>query len=263
MDNLKGKTIFIGRDPNQSRLLITVSGKGAVIGNANSVPNTVSRCANGTAHAKIDIDQNGKMKITNLKPANATFVGGVEISSKHIELNSKVELGKDCFAIYVNRVIKAAEILVGVGTPPPPSPSLKKYDITPLKYVWKEYHDNSIEMRKRQKKLGILSRVPMFFTIGSGALTALVRLFNLPSGIVAFGCVMFFCGIIMLIYSFIKSKNDNTIEEMDELTEKFQERYVCPNPDCHKFLGNMSYKLLKNQYNMHCPYCKCEWVEKK
>lgn len=69
-------------------------------------------------------------------------------------------------------------------------------------------------------------------------------------------------GIIGNLYSFIGLKNDNTAEVLEQIGETFQDEYVCPNPDCNKFLGNISYRLLKKQYSMHCPYCKSEYIEK-
>ena len=76
------------------------------------------------------------------------------------------------------------------------------------------------------------------------------------------GYVLTGIGIIGNIYSFVGLKNDDASDVLERLNEDFQDRYVCPNPDCNKFLGNLSYRLLKRQYSMHCPYCKCEYVEK-
>ena len=64
------------------------------------------------------------------------------------------------------------------------------------------------------------------------------------------------------LYFINYKKKDTSYEERKEATERFTDEYVCPNPDCNKFLGNISYKLLKKQYSMHCPYCKSEYVEK-
>ena len=71
MEQLKGKTILIGKEPSQGRLLVALpgSGKSAAIGLPGSVPASVSRCrpAEGIAHAKISIDQSGNIILTNLK----------------------------------------------------------------------------------------------------------------------------------------------------------------------------------------------------
>ena len=76
------------------------------------------------------------------------------------------------------------------------------------------------------------------------------------------GYVLTAIGIVGTVYSFVAMKNDNTSEQQEQLLEQFQDNYACPNPNCNKFLGNISYKLLKKQYGMHCPYCKSEYVEK-
>ena len=64
------------------------------------------------------------------------------------------------------------------------------------------------------------------------------------------------------LYFLNYKKKDTSYEERKAATEKFTDEYVCPNPECNKFLGNLSYKLLKKQYSMQCPYCKSEFVEK-
>lgn len=260
MEKLKGKTILIGKEPGQGRLLVAVSGcgKSAAIGTAGCVPGSVSRCkpAEGVAHAEVAIDANGRMVVKNLKPMNITFVNGLETASKRVEASDTIELGKDRFRVSLPVVLDTAKKLVGgnntggggtVG-------SKGTFNIAHLEVVWDKYHDELRDLREKQKRVNLIRTGCSIFTICAMPCTAF------------FGTVGFILtgiGFIGAVYSFFGLKNDNTMDEQERITENFQDHYVCPNPECNKFLGNLSYKLMKKQYSMHCPYCKCEYVEKK
>lgn len=266
MERLKGKTILIGKEPGQGRLLVSISGKIAALGSPNSVPNSVSRCkaAEGVAHAKITVDQAGNMILTNMKSQNVTYVNGSEIVSKRITPNNSVELGKDRFSISLPMILEAAKKIVAATSKPDPQPrqqthpeapkqEVKKYNISHLEYVWNDLQQKKKEIQAKQKKINLVRSGCGVFTMCA---MPCIFLFG-PVGYVLTGI-----GIIGNVYSFVGLKNDDTSEVVETLNEDFQDRYVCPNPECNKFLGNMSYKLLKKQYSMHCPYCKCEFVEK-
>ncbi|MCM1111110.1 MAG: FHA domain-containing protein [Clostridium sp.] len=274
MERLKGKTILIGKEPGQGRLLVSVAGKTAAIGSVNSVPGCVSRCkvAEGVAHAKITVDQNGTMILTNMKSQNVTYVNGSEIVSKRIQPTSTVELGKDHFNINLPVVIEAAKKLGTVASVNPGTPgghsggggsavTVKKFRISHLEHVWNDYHDSNLEIKQRQRHQALMGRIPMFFTMGSGAISAVAVALSWPEYVKTLCVALTVIGVIFMVYTFVKSKNDTSLEDSEKLLEDFQERYTCPNPDCNKFLGNMSYRLFKKQYSMHCPYCKCEYVE--
>ncbi len=260
MERLKGKTILIGKEPGQGRLLVAiVGGKTAALGSPNSVPGSVSRCkpAESIAHAKITVDQSGNMVLTNMKSRNATYVNGSEIASKRILPTNTVELGKDRFNINLPVVIETAKKIVGGGATPPPPPT-SVVNIKHLERVWLHYHDSLKHLREKQKKVNLIRSGCGIFTM-----CAMPCIFFLgPIGYALTGI-----GVIGNIYSFVGLKNDNTSEEQERLAEEFQDSYVCPN--CGKFLGNISYKMLKKQivspkdHKMHCPQgCGAEFIEK-
>lgn len=285
MEKLKGKTILIGKEPGQGRLIVAISGTGkaAVIGTPGCVPNCVSRCkpAENVAHAKITIDQGGNLTLSNMKSQNVTFVNGAEIASKRIDSTSTVELGKDRFPVNVPMILETARKIVGAPIPnpgsgphlhpEPPEPGSKKFNISHLKHVWDDFHDKGMEIKKKQKEQGIYASLPMFFTMGGGALTFVLSFIlgdEYKAEIQMLSGILVVAGLAMLAYSFVRRKNDTSIEELEQISEDFQLRYVCPNPDCNKFFGAISYKLLKNQLRSHkdqkmyCPRCGCELVEK-
>ena len=278
MDRLKGQTILIGKEPGQGRLLISVTGKTAAIGSPNSVPNSVSRCkvAEGVAHAKITVDNNGNMILTNMKPQNVTYVNGSEIATKHISPSNSIELGIDRFSINLPLVIETAKKLgnitsnVSGGTNGQngfagnnnSAPAKKKFNIKHLEVVYNDYHSKVLERQKNQKKLGILASCSMFFTIGGGAVAAVANKLEMGETAQEFMWILPVVGFVVFLISMYMRIKDTSIEDADATNLEYTKRFVCPNPDCGKFLGNMPYELMKTQYSMQCPYCKSEFVEK-
>lgn len=266
MDNLKGKTILVGKEPGNGRLYVSVNVNGqhkvAPIGEMQSVPNSVSRCKPGEniAHCKITVGENGEMTITNMKPQNVTYVNGTEVMSKRLKAGSRIELGKDRYVMDLNAVIMAAQKIVGVThvqptySKPAPQMPTQEYSIRHLKRVWNEYNNSMKSIKIRQRNNGLLSSIPMAFSM-FGGLVAGVAPEVREIALVFTGIALF----IMLI-GFYKRFTDKSIDESEELTEEFQHNYVCPNPQCHHFMGNQPYNVLRQ--NKTCPYCKCKLTEK-
>ena len=250
MDRLKGKTILLGKEPDQGRLLMAiVGGKTAAIGSPNSVSGSVSRCkvAEGVAHAKIDIDKNGNMILTNMKPQNVTYVNGSEIVSKRIDNNSTVELGKDRFSVSVRIILETAKKIIEQQT----------FDISHLRVVWERYEQEIDRITLQQQEMGKNRMLPIMIGSLSGAASPLL------AACVAVNTLYLTVPVAALgLYLKYYRKKDTSYEDRKAATDRLTEEYICPNPDCSKFLGNLTYKLMKKQYSMHCPYCKCEYVEK-
>lgn len=271
MEKLKGKTILIGKEPGQGRLLVAmVGGKTAAIGSPNSVPNSVSRCkvADGVAHAKITVDQNGDMVLTNMKTQNVTYVNGSEIASKRLLPSSTVELGNDRFNINLPVVIDTAKKLCGTISGVPTGTgshsggeTVKRYNIKHLEAIYNDYHNKVLDRQRKQKKLGILASCSMFFTIGGGAIAAVANKLGMES-VQDYLWILPVIGFIVFFISMYMRIKDTSIEDADATNLEYTKRFVCPNPECAKFLGNMPYELMKVQYSMKCPYCRSEFVEK-
>lgn len=272
-ERLKGRTILIGREPRQNQLAVSISGIGKVgmTGAVGSVPGCVSRWKDGTAHCQISIGQNGDMTLKNLKEANVTYVNGAAIISKRIDGNSNVELGKDHYAINVNMILQAASKLLPqvqqiVQTPAaakpatPLPPPAKEYSIRHLEWIWNDYHNNTLRITKRRNKIGLLSRVPMLFTMGSGSLAAVASLQSWGSSIVVLTTALTVIGLVMFLYGLYMSYADKSIEELEQLKEGLEQHYVCPNPDCKRFMGVQSYNVIRKQ--KICPLCRCKYIDK-
>lgn len=257
-DNLKNRTILIGKEPGSGdRLFLSVvidgKSKTGAIGERGSVPHCVSRLkANeNVAHCKIDIDANGMMKLTNLKEQNVTYVNGAEIETKRIDEGSYVELGIDKYRIDIKEVLDAALKLVFAG-------GGAVFALDPLKKVWHEYKDESTKLKERTKKLGLLASVPGMFSMSAVAASAIV-----PENIRSYMWIISGIGAVVCALGFYLRATDKSTKKLDELNEKFQSIYVCPNPKCNRFMGTQSYKLLVQQYeDGSCPKCKCKYTVK-
>lgn len=268
MGNDNIKTILIGREQGKSRLMIALINKGNIkttaIGLEGSVPGSVSRCRpqEGVAHAKIEINNRGDMTLFNMKPQNVTCIDGVEVMTKRLDVHARtIELGPEHFRVDLYNLLNDVEILENdgkriVGVPYNEKTDPKAFEISHLEKVWNDYHNRNIEMRKRQKKLGLLGSASLIFSLGGGALTVIMG--SAMDNIIPIFTVI---GFIVCITSFYLRGKDNSIEATEKATEEFQDNYICPNPECGKFLGNYSYKLMKKQYSMSCPYCKCKFKE--
>lgn len=258
--------ILIGKEPGQGRLLVSVSVNGkvkmAAMGGVGSVPRSVSRCfpAEGRAHCKIEVDSKGTMVITNLKPENVTYVDGMEIVAKKITGNSQVSLGKDKYAVDINAAVNIAKKLAGQEGSDEDNKE-KKFFIQPLKKVWDTYHDEMFNLQKRQKNLGLIKSLYIPCTIlssGAGFLAKHVGLADSTAQAVSF--VLYGGAAVILFYGLYRSFTDKSLEEKEQIGERFEHDYVCPNPECRHFLGYQKYDILRQSKN--CPYCKCKWIEK-
>ena len=213
-------------------------------GYPGSVPQTVSR-----EHCKLTVNpQTGETRLQNIKYENSTWVNGVEIVSQRVKPEDKIELGCNHFAISLNAILDT----VGGEIP-------KIYSIKHLEKVWKEYHDKKMKLQIKERKNGnlrsitaILSPIAMvcaFIPVpGFQTMANTIRMvLFIVMGLLAFG---------FFIYG---QKNASGYpKKLDELEEQFHRDYVCPNPSCQRFMGNVPYSDLVKSSRM-CPVCRCNY----
>ena len=273
MEGLKGKTILIGRDPGVSNLLIAIkeNGRTSSVGNPGSVPYSVSRCRikEGTAHARIEIDDQGLMTLCNMNSSNSTFVDGIEISVCRVLPKSKVELGKDRFRINLQSILdtvrKSEQALTPTSTPSPAHPTsqsqVKAKDISHLREVWEKYETEIDRIVIAQQEMGKKRMLPIMVSSASGILSGVGALVSLSTLWVTLPVT----GVVSYLYFRNYNTKDTSYEDRRNATNEFQRSYVCP--ECNHFFGTLSYDLLKNQLRnpkdgkMYCPKCKCELKE--
>lgn len=270
LTSLKGLTIYIGRESGTDKLLTYTIQNGQTtsvsVGQEGIVPHSVSRAlpTQQKAHVSIVIDNSGDLTLKNLKSENITLVNGSPIISKRISISDKIELGADHFIIPLELVLNSLSMKFSntVSSQIHQKKEIRTYKISHLKRVWDNYHEGDLEIADKQHKIGLQQRIPIFFTIGAGALTSVAWSLGWGEWIKIVSICLTAIGIFLMAYFFMQSSKFNPRRETDKLREDFQSKYICPNPECKRFLGNYSYTMMKNQYKMECPYCKSKFTEK-
>ena len=233
---------IIGREHGTNRLLLTVNNKAYAISQPNSVPKTVS-----SKHCRLQIDDKGQMTLTNLKDQLCTYVNGLAISRKIINMDSLIELGEDRFHVDMNVVKKAIDSQL-----PPPPP--QTFSLKPLENVWKKYDEQRLQLQLNEQ-------IKNNWKAGGGVLSLIGVLFMFIP-IPELGNYRFiFTGAALLIalYFFIRGfdTSKSLVVKMRDLDKDFRKKYVCPNPKCHHFMGVQPYDVMKD--NKKCPYCGCQY----
>lgn len=145
--------IIIGRNQQTRQLNIIKDGVERAYGQPNSVPTDVSR-----HHLSLQPTGAGKWIVKNMNERNVTFVNGIAIESKTISESDKIELGNSHYLFHWDALQEKVETA----------------DIRQLKRVWDEYNSANIEIRKRQKNIGLLSSIPIGITMLGGLLSGTV-----------------------------------------------------------------------------------------
>ena len=228
--------LVIGRDGQTSQLNVSVGQKVYRFFAAESVPTSVSR-----QHCIITVKGEDNYVIRNIKATNVTYVNGIEIEEKSVTLSDKIELGRERYMLNLSYIL---------GKLLPQQQPKKTIDITPLQQIWDEYNAEDLRLKKQQKNIGMLASVPMGFTMLGGLLTGVCP------PIRPYAIIFTAIALIIMVYGFYKRYTDNTLEKLQQLKNEFQQKYVCPNPDCRHFLGMTPYASLKSKSN--CPYCKAK-----
>lgn len=221
---LTNRKILIGKEPVNGRLMIGFPVKGKIqtiaVGESNSVPGSVSRYngEQGSAHISLEISNDGELSVTNLKEQNVTYVNGVEIVTKMIPLDCTVELGKDRFAINIPDILKVIEKILKVAEPEAPA----VYNISHLEAVWNRFHQQNIDLQKRARKQSVHARIPVFFTMGAGVISSIAFACGWGDSVKVLCVFLTLTGLVIMFYSFLKSKNDTSIEDRERYMEEFK-----------------------------------------
>lgn len=101
--------IIIGREEGARRLHCIVGGREFNIGQAGTVPLSVSR-----RHCKISVN-GSNISIENIKAQNVTFVDGNQVVSKGITSNSRVQLGEERFLVPLQQILQLAGVSAANG----------------------------------------------------------------------------------------------------------------------------------------------------
>ncbi|MCH4155955.1 MAG: FHA domain-containing protein [Muribaculaceae bacterium] len=224
--------IFIGRDEQTSKLRVSIGKEFKLYGENGSVPMTVSR-----QHCSLLITDDGRMSLNNLQTGkNYTYVNGVCVESKHVTKADKIELGPKKYRLDLSKA------LIDVKLPP------KTYNIKPIEKVWNDYHETKLNIQIKERKFNAVRSV-------TGILTPAAVLIGWMMGgrgtlFYALYVVIFVVGLVLFIYAY--SSSSKTPKILDKLDNDFRDKYVCPNQDCHRFLGYNKYSDLLRQGKCGC-----------
>lgn len=230
---------IIGRQHGTNCLLMTIQGKGYVLSDKGTVPNTVS-----SSHCRLVVDDNGVWTLSNIKSELDTFVDGLQIDSRQITPQSRVDLGINHFVVDMQKV----QAVVNKIMPP-------VFSLRPLEQIWDEYDKGRMALQLAEQRRNN-------WRAGGGVLSLLgILVMFIP--IPALGKIRFvFTGASFLValYFFVRGFNSSNSLPMKlkKLNEDFESKYLCPNPDCPRFMGPRPYKQL--QFDKGCPHCQCKYT---
>ncbi|MCH5223537.1 MAG: FHA domain-containing protein [Muribaculaceae bacterium] len=259
LQSLKGKEIFLGRENHTNRLIgyININGQNKILAftEPGRAPNSISRAnpSQNKAHASIKIDNSGNIILINLKQENVTFVNGNPIVSKRVTIGDSVELGGNHYQLPIDKILGAMVNLINSVSPPPPP----TFNISHLERVWNDFKGGQKVIKKKNKNIVLVRSGCGIFTM-----CAMPTIFFLgPLGLSAWGFALTGIGVLGNAYSFWGLKKNDPDEENEKLVEKLEKEYICPNPKCNRYFGQIKYNLLKSQHKMQCPHCHCKFIE--
>ncbi len=224
--------LIIGRDGPTSRLKVVEGPQVKYIGEPASVHDDVSR-----QHCQLTFVDDNTFIIKNIKAANVTWVNGVEVQSARIKVIDTVQLGPSRrYTLPLKEIIEQFK------------PNVT--DISPLKKVWEDYNNSLIAIRKRQQRNGLLSSIPMGFTMLGGLISGLA-----PENLRTSAYVFTGLAFLIMVYGLYRRFTDKSIEQQEALKKQFQHDYVCPK--CGRFLGYQDFDIIRQHSN--CLFCRAQY----
>lgn len=203
-------------------------------------------------HLKLTTMSDGNVQVEDLGSTNGTFVDGVRIIKKVVSRNTVVQMGPT-FTFRISDVIKK-DVTAGGGEPA--MKPKEEYSITHLENVWNNYEHDLAEIRAKSLAIGKKRMLPMMLGMASTALSPILAMILSLQTLYITVPVSLIC-LIMYIQAY--NIKDTSSEDQKTAKAKYIQHYVCPNPHCKRYVGNLGeYMVLKQ--NKNCPYCKCNWT---
>ena len=241
----------IGKEEGRHRLLVRVGANAFAVGADQSVPRSVSR-----AHCSLTVDFSDDaarrvtmVKIKNLKAQNVTYVDGLEVEAKAIGEDARVQLGFERYTMDLRQVLAGMRKLLPAQATPP-----KEYSIAHLRTVWENYDRARLGLQLAEQRRNNLRGL-------GGLLSTAGILFAFFPALGALRFVAMGVSLVLGLFFFFRGMNSSSslAVKLHDLDEEFRKKYVCPNPECRHFLGNIPYDVLRQ--NKGCGFCKCRFKE--
>ena len=238
--------IIIGREEGARRLHCIAGGREFNIGQAGSVPLSVSR-----RHCKITVN-GSSINIENIKAQNVTFVDGNQIFSKGITSTSRVQLGEEKFLVPLQQILRLVNATPAnsIAAPQKEAPT---FSLKPMKAVWKEYDDRRMEIQNNAAKSANKQRL-------QGILSMLGVCIGLIPGMnPTLRIIIVVAALSIAVYFFIKGSVGTTVQQqLHDLDDEYAKKYKCPNPACGRPFGATPYWNI--EYNKQCLACGCKYT---
>ena len=198
-------------------------------------------------HAKLVIDNAGKMTITDNGSLNGTFLkmqNGQfkQITSYAVSAGMTLRFGPQ-FECKVKDLIPAA----------PPPPPAEKIDISQLKELDELYTTEKVRL---EKKSSFINSARILIIIGGtaigGSLAAMIEPKSVAVRVIV-GLIPFFIGIFVVLI--LSINNNKLIDKKTKIEKDYRTHYVCPK--CFFSFRDKPYRniLLAGK----CPNCKSEF----
>ena len=232
-------TIIVGRGRSKATQRIEISDP------------TVSR-----EHCWLTDNGDGTYTLQNKSP-QGTFVDGRQVIKTQVTPDTYIKLS-DTTTLKVSDLLPLPKSTAQQQPKQPATPAQKQvpeFSIRGLEAVWDKYEHEKEALAEKQQKIGLLVRVPMLFTALAGILSAV-----LPPDFRPFTIILTVISALIMVYGFVQQKSFNYQNEMNRLNKRMMDDYVCPNPDCHHFLGLQDYKVLRT--DKKCRYCGCKFTDR-
>ena len=149
--------IIIGREEGARRLHCIIGGREFNIGQAGTVPLSVSR-----RHCKISVN-GSNISIENIKAQNVTFVDGNQVVSKGITSKSRVQLGEERFLVPLQQILQLAGVSAANGMDP--QKEAPTFSLKPMKAVWEEYDNRRMKIQNDAAKSANKQRLQGLFSM--------------------------------------------------------------------------------------------------
>lgn len=235
--------IVIGRD--NSRLKITIEKKSFLFGDEGSVPQSVSR-----EHCRVEVGADSQIVIYNLKATNATYVGGLSVSSKRVSCDDTIELGADKYRLDLGVIVSLASKESVSGTP-----QASLCNISQLRQTWQNYDETKLKNQIRERKMTSIRSVTGIFSMMAIGCSFIPAIADMP----IIRTVMYSVAFVLTLYFFIMTYRASTRQPifLKELDNKFRSEYICPN--CKRFMGYQNYDELSRVGQ--CPACRSKFID--
>lgn len=235
-----------------------------IVGRKGSQPFIITDRSVSSKHVKLTLLENGKVLAEDLNSTNGTFVNGIRIVKKVIDMDTVIQLGKEYTFKVCDAILEPCSRKPSINNSyiqqTSKQENAQEYDpeiirkFAQLEEVWTMYQKEKITLQKGAASKNFLRMLPMALLGGTGYLISCIPELSdmrIPITLIGLG--------IGGIITFIAYRSSTSLpEKMEELNQKFQIDYVCPK--CKQFLGFIPFEGLKNRG--HCLTCKTKWIKK-